>query len=266
MAACGGIFSLLLGLGSVWVGVTVYRADARRRALLTTSEAFGPLESLATMRLWLIAWLVMGLGWACGGVPTVRYVIGDSVDVPATAPLIDHVIWVSFAVGVCGGLALLLTWGVMYSTEEKRWRASQPVMDAADEDLLDSNSADGSLVSLRFTLQLLAASAPDQLAHVLPPQRGHVAIDMVEGYEQWASAVPTSRALTDEQAHALQALSAVFAAQDQAEHPTFWGDAALVADARWEQVRQLARAALVAVAWPVEVPPRQQDVGWEGIA
>ena len=263
---CGGLPFILLGLGCIWVGLVFIQHSRGTTPLIIRGQPHRRLSPTEGW-VWFVMLAGMGLGWVGFGVTFVRHAQSSSFSVPPDAPFIDHVIEIASVVGVLGGVCLMVVVALIVDPiRERRWRASHPVLDADDEDLLDHNSADGSLVSLRFTLQLLAASAPDQLAHVLPPQRGHVAIDMAEGYEQWASAVPTSRALTDEQAHALQALSAVFAAQDQAEHPTFWEDGALVADARWEQVRQLARAALVAVAWPVEVPPRQQDVGWEGIA
>ena len=117
---------------------------------------------------------------------------------------------------------------------------------------------DGVLANLRFTLQLLAASAQDQISHVLPPLHGDIAGEMAENFDNWALSVHTYWTLTDEQTQALNGLSAFFDAQDSAGHPTFWEDEALASDERWEQVRHLARAALAAFGWPVAVPPRQQ--------
>jgi hypothetical protein len=39
----------------------------------------------------------------------------------------------------------------------------------------------------------------------------------------------------------------------------FWTDEALSSDPRWEQVRTLAKAALVSFGWPIEIPLSAQE-------
>ncbi len=39
----------------------------------------------------------------------------------------------------------------------------------------------------------------------------------------------------------------------------FWSDEALSSDPRWEEVRMLAQAALVACEWPNEIPPPARE-------
>lgn len=39
----------------------------------------------------------------------------------------------------------------------------------------------------------------------------------------------------------------------------FWTDEALSSDPRWEEVRTLAKAALVSFGWPIEMPPPARE-------
>src|SRR5258706_7322972 len=103
------------------------------------------------------------------------------------------------------------------------------------QDGVAGNTAEeGVLANLRYTLQVLAASAQDQLAHVLPPLYGDIAGDMADDFDNWASAVHTYWTLTDQQTRALNSLTAYFGAHDSAEYPTFWEDEALASDEQWE--------------------------------
>jgi hypothetical protein len=108
----GGIFFTLLGLFSVWMGIYGVRV---RKVQLPRSPA--------ERWLWLIAWVMSGLGMVCLGVSVLRHAKGQSVSVPTSAPLIDHVIWVLVFVGMVGGFSVLLAWmGVSSSAQEKRAR------------------------------------------------------------------------------------------------------------------------------------------------
>jgi hypothetical protein len=136
---------------------------------------------------------------------------------------------------------------------------------AIQDGVKGNTDEDGVLANLRFTLQLLAASGQEQRDHVLPPLHGDITGDMAEDYDLWSRSVPAYWALSPQQTQALRAISAFFDTHEYAEHPTFWEDEALVSDERWEQVRQLAQAALAACGWPVEVPPRQKYVWREPV-
>jgi hypothetical protein len=57
------------------------------------------------------------------GVSVLRYAQGQYVIVPATAPLIDRVIWVGSYAGIFGGLAALWLWMLVESVAQTRARA-----------------------------------------------------------------------------------------------------------------------------------------------
>jgi hypothetical protein len=113
----------------------------------------------------------------------------------------------------------------------------------------------GVLANLRYTLQLLAAAAPDQLAHFLPPDFAFKADEMVLDFENWATSVHTYWTLTEEQTARLTELDAYLDNLSGEQNAAFWTDAALVSDPHWERVRALAQAALTSFQWPREVPP-----------
>jgi hypothetical protein len=91
LSACAGILFVLLGLGGVGIGIAIGQLRE--------------LRSPAVMRLWLIGWAMGGLALVCLGVITVRYAKGLYVSVPASAPLIDRVLWVLVPVGGGGFFA-----------------------------------------------------------------------------------------------------------------------------------------------------------------
>lgn len=120
--------------------------------------------------------------------------------------------------------------------------------------------AAGVLANLRYSLQLLAVAAPDQLAHFLPPDFAFKADEMALDFDNWANAVPTYWTLTEEQSVRLSQLGAYLTTMSGEQNAAFWTDEALVSDPRWEQVRALAQAALTSFQWTKEVPPAEEYV------
>ena len=118
--------------------------------------------------------------------------------------------------------------------------------------------AEGVLANLRYSVQLLAAPAGEQIAHFLPPDFAAKTDEMALELEHWAQCAPTYWTLTQEQAIRLNALDAYLAALSGTEHAEFWTDAALVSDPRWEELRILADAVLTAFKWPKETPPPER--------
>jgi hypothetical protein len=86
-----GIFFLLMGLEAAWIGVYRVRFDRfpPRGCGVDPRLAMSPVE----MGLWLIAWTTMALGLVCLGVAVLRYAKGTFVSVPASAPLINQIIF-----------------------------------------------------------------------------------------------------------------------------------------------------------------------------
>jgi hypothetical protein len=110
------------------------------------------------------------------------------------------------------------------------------------------------LANLRYSLQLLAAAAPDQLAHFLPSDFAFKADAMAFDFAHWAETVPTYWMLTEEQAARLNQLDAYLESVSGQQNAAFWTDEAMGSDPRWVQVRALAQATLASFQWPKEVP------------
>jgi hypothetical protein len=72
--------------------------------------------------LWHISWIVVLLGVVGFGVLRVRHPEGVRIVVPASAPLIDHIVQVLALVCIAGGCAIWVTWKVALSTHERRVR------------------------------------------------------------------------------------------------------------------------------------------------
>jgi len=121
-----------------------------------------------------------------------------------------------------------------------------------------STPAEGVLATLRYSVQLLAAPAAEQIAHLLPPDFAAKTNEMALELEHWALCAPTCWTLTQEQTTWLNALDAYLEALSGMDHAEFWTDAALVSDPRWEDVRTLAAAVLTAFDWPNETPPPER--------
>jgi hypothetical protein len=116
----------------------------------------------------------------------------------------------------------------------------------------------GVLANLRYSLQLLAAAAPDQLAHFLPPDFACKADEMALDFDQWVKSVSTYWTLTEDQTTRLTELDAYLDRLSSPQNAAFWTDEVLVSDPRWGQVRVLAQAALTSFHWPKEVPPPEE--------
>jgi hypothetical protein len=115
---------------------------------------------------------------------------------------------------------------------------------------------EGVLANLRHMLQLLAASAQEQIAHYAPVELAAVAAEeMAQDFANWAEAVPTYWTLTEEQMARLQMVQAALDHLATSGDEADWSNAALRNDPRWEEVRTLAQAALTSFKWTTEVPP-----------
>jgi hypothetical protein len=114
----GDIVILLVGLVSVWLGI--FGAHANRTAASSRDEHLHQRWSPAEVRLWLIGWAMGGLGFVCLGVSTLRYAKGPYVSVPASAPVIDKVVWVLAQVGAAGCFVTLFAWMMLRPRQERR--------------------------------------------------------------------------------------------------------------------------------------------------
>jgi hypothetical protein len=121
-----------------------------------------------------------------------------------------------------------------------------------------STPAEGVLANLRYSVQLLAAPAAEQVAHflrqALPPRPMKWPLEL----EHWALCAPTYWSLTQEQTTRLNAVDAYLEALSGMDYAELWTDAALVSVPRWEDVRTLAAAVLTVFDWPNEMPPPER--------
>lgn len=62
---------------------------------------------------------------------------------------------------------------------------------------------------------------------------------------------------TAEQIHKLDASDSELGAMSGLANAGLWTEDALRQDARWERIREDARAALIALGWPNEIPPKE---------
>jgi len=115
-------------------------------------------------------------------------------------------------------------------------------------------NADGVLTQLRLSLQLLAAPAQAQISH-FPAHHVVLTDEMALDFENWAGCVQTYWKLSGEQKAKLTVLDDLLSRLSGSVSGAFWTDEALFRDPRWEEIRNLAKAALVSFGWPVEVPP-----------
>ena len=117
----GAVVLFVAALGAGWVGFFIPRLLALSDPASGDNRArrWTPLEA----RSWFLVWALVGLGFIGFGVSVLRHAQGDYVVVPATAPLLDRVIWVGSFVGIFGGTAAVLIWMAMESVVQTRVRA-----------------------------------------------------------------------------------------------------------------------------------------------
>ena len=118
----------------------------------------------------------------------------------------------------------------------------------------DYETAKGVLKQLCRSLQLLASPAQAQVSH-FPVQWIVLTDEMADDLNHWAACVSTYWELSVEQKTRLIRLDGFLSKMSASYHAAFWTDEALFTDSRWEEVRNLAKAALVSFRWPIEVPP-----------
>jgi hypothetical protein len=105
---------MLIGLGAIWVGVYLEYVDRRD----PSGQHISPIEA----RLWLTAWLIGGTGFFCIGLTALRHTRDHLIAVPASAPLVDQVIWYVGIACAPGFFALMLCWMAVGASREKRAR------------------------------------------------------------------------------------------------------------------------------------------------
>jgi hypothetical protein len=116
---------------------------------------------------------------------------------------------------------------------------------------------------LGWSLQALATDATGQRS--LFPDFVCRPDELALDYSHWSDVARSLLAseFSSEQLETLRAIDLRLAAMS-AGGPEFdaelWSDRGLESDARWEELRSLARAALTRLQWPVESPPPRRSV------
>ena len=129
------------------------------------------------------------------------------------------------------------------------------------DDPQDAAIADNVLQHLRHSLQLLASPAQAQLSH-FPAGWVVLTDEMVLDFDAWVERISSYWKLSKEQMARLTELDEFLKKMSGPSKSDFWSDDALASDPRWEEVRTLAQAALVACGWPNEIPlPAREEQG-----
>jgi hypothetical protein len=129
------------------------------------------------------------------------------------------------------------------------------------DDPQDAAIADNILQHLCHSLQLLASPAQAQLSH-FPAGWVVLTDEMVLDFDAWVARISSYWNLSPEQMARLTELDQFLTKMSGPSHRDFWSDEALSSDPRWEEVRTLAQAALVACGWPIEIPsPAREEPG-----
>lgn len=115
------------------------------------------------------------------------------------------------------------------------------------------STGDWVAAQLRLSLQLLAVDAQDQIDHFLPGS--DIVSELITDYEHFAESTFTYWDLTNSQIARLQALQDFFCMLDNENTNDFWTLEALISDSRWDEVRRLAKQALLSFQWSLETPP-----------
>jgi hypothetical protein len=126
------------------------------------------------------------------------------------------------------------------------------------DDPQDAAIADNILQHLRHSLQLLASPAQAQLSH-FPAGWVVLTDEMVLDFDAWGERISSYWKLSQEQMARLTELDQFLKKMSDPSQSDFWSDEALSSDPRWEEVRTLAQAALVACGWPIEIPPPARE-------
>jgi hypothetical protein len=126
------------------------------------------------------------------------------------------------------------------------------------DDPQDAAMADTILQHVRHSLQMLASPAQAQLSH-FPVGWVVLTDEMVLDFDAWVERIASYWKLSPEQIARLTELDEFFTKMSDPSQRDFWSDEALSSDPRWEEVRMLAQAALVACEWPNEIPPPARE-------
>ncbi len=127
-----------------------------------------------------------------------------------------------------------------------------------DTDPEAAQSGDGVLKHLCGSLQLLASPVQAQLSH-FPAGWVVLTDEMVLDFDQWIQCVSTYWKPSKEQMAKLTTLDEFLSEMSGSPSSDLWTDEALSSDPRWEEVRTLAKAALVSFGWPIEIPPPARE-------
>jgi hypothetical protein len=112
-----------------------------------------------------------------------------------------------------------------------------------------------SLERFKWSLQALAAPANIQLE--LYPDSDWKVDDMAIEFEEWYEAIKKRQAFfTARQAAILRKLNRTLDEISGPENAYYWMEETLGVDPVWERIRSLAKDALRALGWPIEVPPK----------
>src|SRR5260370_25488653 len=126
------------------------------------------------------------------------------------------------------------------------------------DDPQDAAIADNVLQHLRHALQLLASPAQAQLSH-FPVGWVVLTDEMVLDFDAWVERISSYWKLSKEQMARLTELDEFLKKMSASSKRDFWTDEALSSDPRWEEVRTLAKAALLSCGWPIAIPPPARD-------
>jgi hypothetical protein len=119
-------------------------------------------------------------------------------------------------------------------------------------------SVNFSLERFKWSLQALAAPADIQLD--LYPDSDWKVDDMAIEFEEWYEAIKKRQTFfTAAQAAILRKLNRSLDEISGPENAYYWMEETLRADPVWEKIRLLAKDALRALGWPVEVPPKERS-------
>src|SRR5690242_19780485 len=108
----------------------------------------------------------------------------------------------------------------------------------------DYETAEGVLKQLCRSLQLRASSAQAQIGH-FPVSWIVLTDEMAEDFSHWAECISTYWELSRQQKTKLTVLDDFLSKMSASYNAAFWTNEALFTDSRWEEVRNLAKAALV---------------------